>query len=245
MLTLLSRDIALLYLSNIGVPGYFEPTRFSGLVTREGAGTDAGAEYHALRFTTDWFGFTGQHRGDDRFVPVADLPAGTELIRTRSGAEPEVLGRYRNRRVGWEPDRRTGGAGPIGWRLAPGMSALAGCHRVRAVYGGAEYDADLGPDPGEVTLVPPAVDADAFAVPAGGCERLFLSRFNATWHGAGFEIVDSRSDALTLVYLGGDRDTALTLGLVEVADGAWRVNVGHDEVLGVVEQIVDLDFSGV
>jgi hypothetical protein len=240
----LSASLARLYLANITVPGHFEPTRFGGLVAPATDDRPIGPEPRwALHFAADFFQPVGRCDGTGRFVPHADLPAGTRLVRFgHDGGGPELMGTYGDRRAGWRPARSAPAPDPVSWRLRPG-SGEAGpntCHLVRARYRGADYEADLGPGTGEVTLIPRAEDGSGFRVGLADLDALELSRLTTVWCGAEFEVVDSRSDGLTLVWQGGDRARAEGLGLVETDAGVWRATVGHDQVTQVAGDVVDL-----
>ncbi|TDD95363.1 hypothetical protein [Actinomadura rubrisoli] len=248
---LITRGAAELYLANISVPGHFEPTRFAGLLHDDLTEPDGGpddtsdpATRFALRLPA--IGRLEELTGEPadrhtRYIPIADIPVGTQLVRTGPGSRTDVLGSYRGRRSGWEPHPGFPTATPARWGLKP-AHPVGTIHRgIRATYDGTDFDTDLGPGPARLTLAPAEPGTPPLTVSIAECDRVRFYRATATWQGERFEMLDSRHDAVTLVYLAGDEPTARRLALTETTPGVWRTNVPHASITDMTVTAIDLD----
>jgi hypothetical protein len=252
-----------LTLGNVMVPGRFDPHRIAGFVTRledvpagssselirrygldQVAGWPVTDDLHVLRFYAHSPQlYIAPFERNVYQVDLIELPAGTELWRVDSNGDEQRMGAYLNRQVGWVS---TGPSmlGPSGWNRP--LAALR--HSVRrgvvARYHGEDYDADFGPQPGEVILHPlpgkqlpeELIDqAGGWTLPVMTSEldSLELVRWVAGWHGLPVELVDSGPEQAVIHYIGENGHRAAELGLAEVDYRVWRGCVPCTELADV------------
>lgn len=249
-----------LLLGNVTVPGRFDPHRVAGFVTRledvpSGSASDLARRYgldqvpgwpvtpelHVLRFYA-------HHPAPyispfDRHVyqmDLLELPAGTELWRVDPDGNEQRVAAYLHRQIGW-----VGTApvmlGPGRWNSPP-VPLLPTVRRgLAARFRGMDFDADFGPQPGEVTLHPlPGREApDDFGTQAGArtlvvlvadLDELVLMRWRAVWRDLPVELVDTVGDDAVIHYIGEDGQSATDLGLAEVDYRVWRGPVPRAEL---------------
>jgi hypothetical protein len=259
-----------LTLGNVVVPGRFDPHRIAGFVTRlEDVPASPSAEL-LQRYGLDQV--PGWPVTDDLYVlrfyahspqlyiapfdcsvyqvDLIELPAGTEMWRIDSAGDEQRVGAYLHRQVGWigtEPPM----LGPAGWNRPP-VSARPTVRRgLVAEYHGADFDADFGPRPGEVTLHPLAgtqppeefidqAGAYAFAVAIDELDSLDVLCWRGGWHGLPVELVDSLPDQAVIHYIGENGPRAADFGLAEVDYRVWRGCVPRTELTDLQEQRTSL-----
>ncbi|SDH00777.1 SseB protein N-terminal domain-containing protein [Sinosporangium album] len=83
---------------------------------------------------------------------------------------------------------------------------------------------------------------DGTAVPAEECEELRFVTAVCEWAGAPFQVVDERDGELLLEYTGGRVSVARDLGLERVDRGVHRRWTAEDEIRGLREHTVTVDF---
>jgi hypothetical protein len=178
-----------------------------------------------------------RHVIPEYFMRLAELPAGTEMYRINSDGTEDRVGRYVNRRVGWVPFGR-----PVASTSEKDAQAwTAARHGLAVRYQGQEFDADFGPQPGQVTLLPLPGDTapDDFEERAGErsktvldsqCEELRFLRQLCTWRDTRFELIHSTSDRAVLHYPAANYQQAERLGLTEVDYRLWRAVVPRNEL---------------
>ena len=255
-----------LTLGNVVVPGRFDPNRIAGFVTRlEDVPASPSAELlrrygldqvsawpvtddlHVLRFYAHSPQlYLAPFDSSVYQVDLIELPAGTELWRIDSTGEEHRVGAYLHRQVGWIS---TGAPtlGPAGWNRPPVSSRPTVRRGLIAQYHGADFDADFGPRPGEVTLHPlpgtrpPAEFLDhtgayALAVAIDELGSLEMLCWRGGWHGLPVELVESSPDHAVIHYIGENGPRAADLGLAEVDYRVWRGCVPRSSLTDVSEQ---------
>lgn len=255
-----------LLLGNVQVPGRFDAHRIAGFVTRledvpTGSAADLAQRYgldqvpgwpvtpelHVLRFYAHHP--APYHAPFDRNVyqlDLLELPAGTELWRIDSGGTEQRIAAYLHRQMGWVGTTPIL-LGPGRWNVPPVPLRPTVRRGLAARFRGADFDADFGPRPGEVTLHPlPGHEApDDFTeqagthtlqVPVAELDSLALLRWRATWRELPVELVDSGADEVVVHYQGDDGQRATDLGLAEVDYRVWRGPVPRSELSDVREE---------
>lgn len=255
-----------LTLGNVVVPGRFDPNRIAGFVTRlEDVPASPSAELlrrygldqvaawpvtddlHVLRFYAHSPQlYIAPFEASVYQVDLLELPAGTELWRIDSAGGEHRVGAYLHRQIGWIS---TGSPmlGPAGWNRPPASSRPTVRRGLVAEYHGADFDADFGPRPGEVTLHPlpgtrpPAEFLDpagayALAVAIDELDSLDMLCWRGGWHGLPVELVESLPDHAVIHYIGENGPRAADLGLAEVDYRVWRGCVPRSALTDVGEQ---------
>lgn len=187
------------------------------------------------------------HPVPEYFLELAELPAGAELWRVDPFGEQVRVGKYVHRQIGWIP---TGGVdfGPGRWYRAPAPLRPTVRRGLVVRFEGQDFDADFGPNPGELTLHPlPGQPAPAgfeeregtrFRVIADvQAETVHHLRQLTSWRGAPFELVDVVGDRATLNFLGENYQVADALDLVEVDFRVWRAVVPRAELGEIREDL--------
>lgn len=111
----------------------------------------------------------------------------------------------------------------------------------------ADFDADFGPRPGEVTLHPlpgtrpPAgfldqAGAYTLAVGIDELDSLDMLCWRGGWHGLPVELVESLPEHAVIHYIGENGPRAADLGLAEVDYRVWRGCVPRGALTDVGEQ---------
>ena len=259
-----------LTLGNVVVPGRFDPHRIAGFVTRledvpasssselvrlyglnEVAGWPASDDLHVLRFYAHSPQlYMAPFESSVYQVDLVELPAGSELWCIDSQGGEHRVGAYLNRQVGWVS---TGPnlLGPAGWNRPPAPLRPTVRRGLVAQYRGEDFDADFGPQPGEVTLHPlPGKRAPedfseqpgvaTLSVMIEELDSLDLVRWRAGWHGLPVELVESGAEQAVIHYIGENGPRAADLGLAEVDYRVWRGCVLRNELSDVAEQRVTL-----
>ena len=244
----------MLYLSNIKVPGIFEPTRLSGVVNCIAAEDFPASQstirdLHEegsclLRMDIEWPSELWPLDLGESTLPLADLPIGAELVSFSRVGATELIGTYCGRRLGWQWRQGIDIPGPLTWRLRPPFPVTTIPRGLRVSYGGIEYAADLGPERNWVTLFPESAREESFRVPLDTCDNIFCVYVRAWWNDMLFDAIDSREEGVTLVYLDGDRDVAEQLGFIEVDSKSWRINVSHAQISGITREVINLTGHG-
>lgn len=181
-----------------------------------------------------------RHVVPEYFMRLTELPAGTEMYRINTDGTEDRIGRYVNRNVGWIPTARTDSDSSTPDDTS-GLSRTAARHGLAVRYRGAEFDADFGPQPGQVTLLPlpgrPAPDdfeersgKHSKVVLDSQCEQRHFLRQVCTWRDTRFELLYSTQDRAVLHYPGANYQQAEQLGLTEVDYRLWRTVAPLDEV---------------
>jgi hypothetical protein len=167
-------------------------------------------------------------------VPVWTLertrvPAGTELWRMGADGHQQMLTVYAGAAVGWRGAR---GYFPPVHLVGP-----------RAVWGGAEYPADLSLDRRAVELVhvgpdvPPGFEAvrpqvSRRVVPVGECERVFDLVLTARWHEVPVRVLQPVGERALVLLLTDDPEAARRLGAGEVEPGVFEATAPVAELTG-------------
>ncbi|MFC6083140.1 hypothetical protein [Sphaerisporangium aureirubrum] len=126
-------------------------------------------------------------------------------------------------------------------------------HGYRARWLGAEYPAVPDPRPDGVWIrLRAGGPAEGFtevasgvfvrAVPAVECDEVVFAVMIGEWRGATCQVRDERDGEFLVEYVGGLLPVALELGLERVERGVHRGWVPRDEVAGLREHVVPLDF---
>ncbi|MGH4024896.1 MAG: hypothetical protein ACRDRV_09955 [Pseudonocardiaceae bacterium] len=255
-----------LTLGNVVVPGRFDPYRIAGFVTRlqdvpaassaelarryglnQVPGWPSTHELHVLRFYAHHPElFIAPFERNVYQLDLLELPAGAELWRIDADGSELRVGAYLNRQVGWvstAPPR----LGPGLWNQPP-VSLVPTVRRgLVATFQGQDFDADFGPQPGELTLhplpgkpPPPsfAEQAGTFTlqVRTGDVDSLDLVRWRAGWRGLPVELVDSSPHRVVIHYIGENGQRASDYGLAEVDYRVWRGPVPPSELVDVHQQ---------
>lgn len=259
-----------LFLGNVVVPGRFEPHRAAGFVTRltDVPNTTAGDLYrryglqhvpgwpstrdlHVLRFFAHTAaGFAAPFGRSVFRMELAELPAGTELWRIDERGDEQRIAAYLHRQIGWVSTVPVL-LGPGRWNQAPVALRPTVRRGLVAHYRGDDFDADFGPQPGEVTLHPlpgvrPPEDfaeqagARFLVVPIPDLDSLSLVRWCGTWQGLPVELVHAGPEQLTVQYQGEEGQRANDSGLAEVDYRVWRGGVPRGEVAGVRDEAIGL-----
>lgn len=259
-----------LTLGNVVVPDRFDPHRIAGFVMRledvpisssvdlirrfglnDVPGWPASDELYVLRFYA--------HCPElyicpfDRSVYQVDLlelPAGTELWCIDAQGGEQRVGAYMHRQLGWLSTAPSL-LGPGCWNRPPMSRRPTARRGLVANYHGGDFDADLGPRPGEVTLHPPLGSEPpeefheqagivTLAVPISELDSLELVRRRAEWNGVPVELVESGPEQDVIHYVGENGPRAAQLGLAEVDYRVWRGSVPRSELVDVQEEVVPL-----
>jgi hypothetical protein len=178
-------------------------------------------------------------------VDQIEIPAGTELWRIDSAGDEQRVGAYLHRQAGWIC---TGPPilGPAGWNRPPVSWRPTVRRGLVAEYHGADFDADFGPRPGEVTLHPlpgtrpPAEFPDqagayALVVAIDELDSLDVVCWRGGWHGLPVELLESLPEQAVIHYIGENGPRAADLGLAEVDYRVWRGCVPRSELTDVEE----------
>lgn len=187
------------------------------------------------------------HLVPEYFLELTEVPAGTEMWRIGVDGESVRVGKYVHRQLGWV--RTVGSAfGPSTWGQGPISLRPTVRRGLTARYRGQDFDADFGPDAGQVTLHPmPGTPAPAdfteregtrsLAVLDAEVAELSYRRQLCTWRDAPFELVDLGPQEAVLHFLGENYEVAEALGLVEVDYRVWRVVVPRAELVDVRPEV--------
>ena len=184
-----------------------------------------------------------EHTVPEYFMELTEVFAGTEMWRIEVDGKSARVGKYVHRQLGWV---RTGSPsfGAATWWRGPIPLRPTVRRGLTARYRGLDFDADFGPDAGEITLHPmPGTPAPVeFAEREGTrslvvldaqTDELSYRRQLCTWRGAPFELVDLGPSEAVLHYLGENFEIAEQLGLIEVDYRAWRAVVPRAELTDV------------
>ncbi|MGH4021733.1 MAG: hypothetical protein ACRDT0_21365 [Pseudonocardiaceae bacterium] len=254
-----------LLLGNVTVPGRFDPHRIAGFVTRlqdvpAGTSGELASRYgldqvpgwppttdlHVLRFYAHHpMLFLAPFDRNVYQLDLLELPAGTELWRIDSEGAEQRVGAYLHRQIGWVGTTPLP-LGPGRWGTPPAPLRPSVRRGLVARYRGGDFDADFGPQPGEVTLHPlpgrqapedftEQVGTLALAVPVAELDSLALLRWRTSWRGLPVEMVESGPEHAIVHYLGEDGQRATDLGLAEVDYRVWRGPVPRRELDEVCE----------
>ena len=262
-----------LTLGNVVVPGRFDPYRIAGFVTRlqdvpAGTAADLASRY-GLNQVPAWPASTELHvmrfyaHSPELYIApfernvyqidLLELPAGAELWRIDAEGHEQRVGAYLNRQVGWVSTAPVP-LGPGSWNQPPVSLQPTVRRGPVARFCGQDFDADLGPRPGEVTLHPlPGQPPPPFftlqagawtlAVAISELDSLEMLRWRAGWRELPVEIVDSGPDWVVIHYIGENGQRAADLGCAEVDYRVWRGSVPRTDVTDVQQQRVPLGGS--
>ncbi|MGB8995891.1 MAG: hypothetical protein WCC65_11355 [Pseudonocardiaceae bacterium] len=262
-----------LTLGNVVVPGRFDPHRIAGFVTRladvpacsssellrrygldQVAGWPVSDVVYVLRFYAHSPQlYIAPFERSVYQVSLIELPAGTEMWQIDSQADEQRVGAYLNRQVGWIATE-SAVLGPAGWNRPPAPLRPTVRRGLVAQYRGADFDADFGPRPGEVTLHPVTgtrppeefldqAGVHTLPVMTGELDALDLVCWRGGWHGLPVELVDSGVEQAVIHYIGENGPWAAELGLAEVDYRVWRGCVPRSELTDVQEQRTPLSVS--
>jgi hypothetical protein len=175
------------------------------------------------------------------WMELTEIPAEAELwhLGEDGGEGYELaLAGYAGRHGGWRsfPAARERGLAPGGAVDMPTGSVPRGLF---AGYDGAEYPADFGPAPDEVTAYRTAQDGSVLArrLPDARGEGLVYRRTLATWRGVGFELLVRDGETATLAHIDGNAEQAEELSLAAAGRHAWRVQVSLAELTETTEEV--------
>jgi len=260
-----------LLLGNVTVPGRFDPYRIAGFVTRledvptgsasdlargygleQVAGWPVTPELHVLRFYAHHpapFSSPYERRRVYQ-LDLLELPAGTELWRVDATGAEQRIAAYLHRQIGWVGTSPIL-LGPGRWNTPPMPLRPTVRRGLAARYRGADFDADFGPRPGEVTLHPlpgqrapegftEHAGARALPVPVAELDSLVLTRWRAIWHELPVELVESGPEVAVVHYIGEDGQRATDLGLAEVDYRVWRGPVRRADLSEVRQETTTL-----
>jgi len=259
-----------LTLGNVVVPGRFDPYRIAGFMTRlqdvpAGTSTDLKRRYGLHQVagwpkTTDLYVmrfyahspalYTAPFARNVYQADLLEVPAGAELWRIDAEGNEQRAGAYLNRQVGWVSTAPVV-LGPGLWNPPPAPLQPTVRRGPVARFHGQEFDADLGPRPGEVTLHPlpgqPAPSyfteqAGIFTFPVGinDLDSLEMIRWRAGWRDLPVEIVDCGPEWAVIHYIGENGPRAADFGCAEVDYRVWRGSVLHTDLADVQQQRVSL-----
>ncbi|MFN2496648.1 MAG: hypothetical protein ABR608_12185 [Pseudonocardiaceae bacterium] len=259
-----------LTLGNVVVPGRFDPYRIAGFMTRlqdVPASTSADlARRYGLHQVRDWPATADLHvmrfyaHSPELYIApfernvyqidLLELPAGAELWRIDAEGGEQRVGAYLNRQVGWVSTAPIP-LGPGRWNQPPVSLQPTVRRGPVARFRGQDFDADLGPRPGEVTLHPPpgCPPPPFFTEQAGICtlsvgigdlDSLEMIRWRGGWQGLPVEIVDSGPYWVVIHYIGENGQRAADLGCAEVDYRVWRGSVPRTDLTDVQQQRVPL-----
>jgi hypothetical protein len=175
------------------------------------------------------------------WMELAEVPITAEIWHmAESGGEGYELGlaTYAGRHAGWRSFPAAGQRGltPGGAPVAPVGSVGRG---LVAVYQGAPYPADFGPDAGELTAYRTADDGSMMSrqLSDGQCDEIRYHRLLTTWRDAPFEVLAVAADTATLVLTSGNAEQAAELGLSPAGRHAWRAQAPVSELGELTEEI--------
>jgi hypothetical protein len=257
-----------LTLGNVVVPGRFDPYRIAGFVTRlqdVPGGTSADlARRYGLNQVSDWPTASDLHvmrfyaHSPELYttpfernvyqIDLLELPAGAELWRIDAEGSEQRVSAYLNRQVGWVSTAPIP-LGPGQWNQPPMPLQPTVRRGPIARFRGQDFDADLGPRPGEVTLhplpgqpVPPfftiQTGVATLAVAISELDSLEMLRWRGGWRDLPIEIVDSGPDWVVIHYIGENGQRAAEQGCAEVDYRVWRGSVPRNDVTDVQQQRV-------
>lgn len=174
------------------------------------------------------------------WMELAEIPLEAELWHLAEdggeGYELAMAG-YAGIHSGWRsfPAARERGLVPGGAARTPEDGVPRG---VFAGFGGAEYPADFGPRPDEVTAYRTEQDGSVLArrVPDAQGESLLYRRTLATWRGVTFEVLARGAETATLAHITGNAQQAAELGLTPAGRHAWRAQAPTAELTDVAVQ---------
>lgn len=263
-----------LLLGNVTVPGRFDPYRISGFLTRledvpSGSAWDLARRYgldqvpgwpvtpelHVLRFYAHHPApFRSPFQRQVYQLDLLELPAGTELWRVDSSGTEQRVAAYLHRQIGWVATTPIL-LGPGRWNTPPMPLRPTVRRGLAAGYRGADFDADFGPRPGEVTLHPlpgrrapegftERAGTRSLQVPVAELDSLVLMRWRAVWRDLPVDLVDSGPDEAVVHYIGADGQRASDLGLAEVDYRVWRGPVPRAELSEVRQESTTLRSPG-
>jgi hypothetical protein len=126
--------------------------------------------------------------------------------------------------------------------------------RLMATYRGVPYQAGLGPDGTEATLLSPGPPPEelGFTAAAGHWRKqvsltdldgLWQSRPVGSYRGEPCLVLDDLADRLHIAYLGRDAARAAQLGYWEIDREVFEVVVARNEVTGLTEERVDFPLT--
>lgn len=260
-----------LTLGNVVVPGRFDPYRIAGFVTRlqdvpartsaelgrryglnHLPGWPASNEVYVLRFYAHSPElYVAPFERNVYQVELLELPAAAELWRIGVEGVEERMGAYLNRQVGWISTAPKP-LGPGRWNDPPVSMRPTVRRGPIARFRGQDFDADLGPCPGEVTLhplpgKPPPEDFTEYvgtftlAVPIDDLDALEMVRWRGCWQGLPVELVESDLHWAQIHYIGENGRRAAEFGCAEVDYRVWRGSVPHSELSDVQQVRTPLD----
>jgi hypothetical protein len=222
-------------------PSLFQ-TSYGGR-TPEGAAGMGTANVFAAPFLGTGYTSCAEYPVPEYILSLIELPVGTEMYRMDTHGD-HYVGAYGGRHIGWQLSDKLAPYGPLRWYPAPMPMHPTVRRGFVATYQGTDFDADLGPGVGKVTLHPlpgarPPADfveqygARIRTVDHSELDRLGYLRQLCTWRGAEFELLELHGDRATLHYLGNNYLHAQQLDLVPAAHRQWRTVIARSE-LGTV-----------
>ncbi|OZM70856.1 hypothetical protein CFN78_23390 [Amycolatopsis antarctica] len=190
---------------------------------------------------------SSEHTIPEYFMELTEIAAGTEMWRIDADGTSLRVGKYVHRQLGWV---RTGSPsfGPATWWRGPISLRPTVRRGLTARYRGLDFDADFGPDTGQVTLHPmPGTPAPpdfteregtrSLVVLDAQTDELTYRRQLCAWRGAAFELVDLGPQEAVVHFLGQNYEVAEQLGLTEVDYRIWRTIVPRSELTDVRPEV--------